>query len=58
MTREQNLVRLWVDGEDLGTMTAHAAELYLQVHETQWPDEPTRVEPVDDDAPIFLPTKL
>jgi len=45
-----NLVRLWVNDEDYGEMTERAAEMYREVHERRYPDEPIRIEPVTPQA--------
>lgn len=49
------MVRLWINDKDYGTMSEEAAESYLEIHRTLYPDEPYRVEPVSDDAETFLP---
>lgn len=45
------MVRLWVNGEDYGTMSERAADAYKRCADT---DEDVKIEPVPDDAPIFL----
>ena len=49
------MVRLWVNEEDYGTMSESAALSYRKIHVAKYPNEPIRIEPVPDDAPVFLP---
>ena len=46
--------RLWVNGEDYGTIEEHIAKLYAAIHKTLYPDERLFTEPVAEDAPVFL----
>jgi hypothetical protein len=39
------IVRLFVNGEDYGTMSQKNAERYLEVHRKHYPEEPARWEP-------------
>jgi hypothetical protein len=47
-------VRLFVDGQDYGTMSRRAAEMYQQVNEDFKKGQTLRIEPVDAEAPVFL----
>jgi hypothetical protein len=47
--------RLWIGDEDYGTAGDRQADLWLQAHRERYPDQPARIEPVPDDAPVFLP---
>jgi hypothetical protein len=46
------IYRLWSDGEDMGTAGEHAARLWLTIAKAKGED--ARMEPVEDDAPVFL----
>ncbi len=48
------MVRLWICGEDYGTMSEWAADTFLAYHLVRYPAEPAYSEPVADDAPEFL----
>lgn len=52
---DKTMVRLWVGEEDYGTMSEAAANAYIEVNRERRPEESCRVEPVEDDAPTFLP---
>lgn len=58
MSRELNLHRLWKDGEDYGTACHKAAVLWLEAVLDREPDTKSRIETVEDDAPVFLPKAL
>jgi hypothetical protein len=50
--------RLWENGEDMGTVgSERIANMWLEQHFKLSPDEPAHIEPVDDDAPVFLPKR-
>ncbi len=51
------MVRLWVGGEDYGTMSEKAANLYKIEHARMGETETIRTETVPDDAPKFLPVE-
>ncbi len=51
------MVRLWVGGEDYGTMSEKAANLYKIEHARMGETETIRIETVSDDAPKFLPVE-
>jgi hypothetical protein len=48
------MVRLWVSGEDFGTMSETAAEVAMRAYRHADPTDVCHTEPVDDDAPVFL----
>ena len=50
------MVRLWVNGEDFGTMSERAARLYVQIAiKGEGGSELVMAETVDPGAPLFLP---
>lgn len=58
MSRENNLFRMWIDGEDYGTASERAATLMREAVSLRDPMSTYRMEPVEDDAPEFLPRTL
>jgi ketosteroid isomerase-like protein len=48
--------RLWIGPEDFGTAAERQAKAWLEV--ARMHDSDARIEPVADDAPVFLPTQL
>jgi hypothetical protein len=47
--------RLWCEGEDYGTAGERQAQMWLTQQRAQYADEEAHIEPVADDAPVFLP---
>jgi hypothetical protein len=48
------MYRLWVGDEDYGTASEKAAKMWLAYYEERYPTDGARIEPVSDDAPVFL----
>ncbi len=49
---DYEVVRLWVDAEDYGTMSKRAAEMYIEADRGR---QDCRMEPAPDGSPEFLP---
>lgn len=52
------MIRLWVNGEDYGTIEDHIARLFTALHRLQYPDERIHAEPAEDGEPVFLTDPL
>lgn len=55
MIREHDIYRMWIDGKDYGTAGGRAATLVREAVSLRDPMSIFRMEPVEDDAPVFLP---
>lgn len=52
------MIRLWVDGEDYGTMSRQAAEMFLSVEAKMTSPRTVEWHEVPDDSPVFLPAPI
>jgi hypothetical protein len=51
------LYRLWADDADHGTAEERVARVWQRIYQKKHPDQNVRIEPVEENAPAFLPRR-